>query len=85
MMDTLVMHRTLTEAGIPGNQADAILKVIQGGIVTKQDLDLAVMKLERRIDGVEGRIERLDGKVNLLFGIGIIAVLAPAITRLIVG
>jgi hypothetical protein len=85
MMDMLVMHRTLTEAGIPGNQADAILKVIQGGVANKQDLDLAVMKLERRMDTIEGRIERLDGKVNPLFGVGLIAVLAPAITRLIGG
>jgi hypothetical protein len=41
--------------------------------------------LERRIDTIESRLERLDGKVNLLIGTWIIAVLAPAITRLIVG
>lgn len=85
VMDTLVMHRTLTDAGMSSVQADAVIKVIQGGVATKQDLDMAVLRLERRIDGVEGRIERLENKVNLLVGVAILAVLAPALTRLIIG
>lgn len=79
------MHRTLTDAGVPPGQADAMVKVIHGGVVTKQDLEIAVTKLERRIDSVDGRIERLGNKVNLLFGVGLLTVLAPAVTRLIVG
>lgn len=88
-MGTLTMHRTLTDAGVPPGHADAMLKVIQGGVVTKQDLEIAVTKLDHRISSVEtglaGRIERLENKVNLLFGVGLLAVLAPAVTRLIVG
>jgi hypothetical protein len=88
-MDTLVMHRTLTEAGMPSGQADAVVKVIQGGVVTKQDLDLAASGIRHDLDvavvKIESRIERLENKLNLLFGIAILAVLAPAVTRLIVG
>lgn len=99
-MDTLVMHRTLTEAGFPEKQADAVVKVLQGGVVTKQDLDLAGTRLKQDLDlattglkqdldlattRLESRIERLENKVNLILGVAVLAVLAPAVTRLLVG
>ena len=55
-----------------------MVKVLQGGVVTKHDLDLAVARLE-------GRIERLDGKINLILVVAVLAVLAPAADRLLVG
>jgi hypothetical protein len=67
-MDTLVMPRTLTEAGMPSGQAAGF----------RHELSVAVVK-------IESRIERLENKLNLLFGVAILAVLAPAVTRLIVG
>jgi hypothetical protein len=110
-MDTLVMHRTLTEAGMPSGQAYAVIRVVKGGMVTKQDLDVTAVGLRHDLElsatgikqdleitsagfrhelsvavvKIESRIERLENKLNLLFGVAILAVLAPAVTRLIVG
>lgn len=124
-MDTLAMHRTLTDAKLTSEQADAIIRVIEGGVATKQDLqllqqslalveqglkqDMALLqrdlaqveqKLRQEIALVEqklrhelnlmearlaGRIERLENKVNLILGGVVLAVIAPAITRLLVG
>lgn len=36
-MDTLVMHRTLTEAGMPSGQADAVIRVVKGGMVIDRE------------------------------------------------
>ena len=72
------MHRTLTEAGFTPEQAEAVVKVLQGGVATKHDLDLAVARLE-------GRIDRLDSKINLILVVAVLAVLAPAVSRLLVG
>ena len=77
-MDTLAMHRTLTEANLTKEQADAIIKVMQGGVATKQDLDLFELRLA-------GRIKRLENKVNLILGGVVLAVIAPAVARLVVG
>lgn len=116
------MHRTLTEAGLPDRQAEAILKVMQGGVVTRQDLDHVRSDLSHEIDRVRidlgneidrartdlgneigrvrlelrheidlvrtdlvARVDKLDNKVNLILGGVVLAVLAPAIARLIVG
>ena len=68
-MDTLAMHRTLTEANLTKEQ---------GGVATKQDLDLFELRLA-------GRIERLENKVNLILGGVVLAVIAPAVARLVVG
>jgi hypothetical protein len=132
-MDTLVMHRTSTEAGMPSGQADAVIRVVKGGMVIKQDLDVTAAGLRHDLElsatgikrdlevtaaglrhdldlsttgikqdleitsagirhelsvavvKIESRIERLENKLNLLFGVAILAVLAPAVTRLIVG
>jgi hypothetical protein len=88
-MDTLTMHRTLTDAGFTPQQAEAVVKVLQGGVATKQDLDLAVTRLEGRLDSavarLDGRIDRLDSKINLILVVAVLAVLAPAVTRLLVG
>ena len=72
------MHRTLTEAGFTPEQAEAVVKVLQGGVVTKHDLDLAVARLE-------GRIDRLDSKINLILVVAVLGVLAPAVARRLVG
>jgi hypothetical protein len=45
---TLAMHRTLTEAGIPDGEADAIIKVMQGGVATKHDLELMETRVQTR-------------------------------------
>ena len=78
------MHRRLTEAGFASGQAEAIVKVLQGGVVTKQDLALTKAALEARFAGVEARIDCLD-KVNLILVVAVLSVLAPAITRSIAG
>ncbi len=88
-MDSLAMHRTLTDAGFTSEQAEAVVKVLQGGVATKQDLDLATTRLEGQIDSatarLEGRIDRLDSKINLILVVAVLAVLAPAAARLLVG
>ena len=84
-MDTLVMHRTLTEAGFASGQAEAIVKVLQGGVVTKEDLALTKTALETRFAGVEARIDRLDNKLDLILVVAVLSVLGPALPRLIVG
>ena len=113
-MDTLAMHRTLTDAKLTSEQADAIIKVIEGGVATKQDLQLLQQSLALVEQGLKqdlallrqevdqkimlirhemslmearlaGRIERLENKVNLILGGVVLAVLAPAIVRLVVG
>ena len=77
-MDTLAMHRTLTEAGIPDAQADAIIKVMHGGVATKHDLEVAKLELKRDID-------KLDNKVNLILAGVVLAVIAPAVVRFAFG
>jgi spore maturation protein SpmB len=77
-MDTLAMHRTLTEAGIPDGQADAIIKVMQGGVATKHDLELLETRLGAKID-------RLDNKVNLILVAVVLGVIAPAVVRFAFG
>lgn len=72
------MRRTLTEAGFTPEQAEAVVKVLQGGVATKHGLDLAVARLE-------GRIDRLDSKSNLILVVAVLAILAPAIAHLLVG
>jgi hypothetical protein len=66
-----------------------VVKVLQGGVVTKHDLDAAVARLEGRIDlavtRLDGRIDCLDNKINLILVVAVLAVLAPAIARLPVG
>jgi hypothetical protein len=88
-MDTLAMHRTLTEAGFTAQQAEAVVEVLQGGVVTKHDLDMAVAKLESSIQWLDSKLEssiqRLDNKINLILVVAVLAVLAPAIIRLLVG
>ena len=94
------MHHTLTDAGFTPEQAAAVVKVLQGGAVTKHDLDLAVARLESRIDSavatsddpidsafarLEGRFDRLDSKLDLILVVAVLAVLAPAVSRLLVG
>lgn len=105
------MHRTLTESGFPDRQADAIIRVMQGGVATRHDLEDVRVDLKREIETVRtdlkheveavrgdlkheidvfrlelgGRIDKLDNKVNLILGGVVLAVLAPAIARLIVG
>jgi hypothetical protein len=74
-MGTLAMRRTLAEAGIPDGQADAIVKVIQGDVATKQDLGLLETRLGARID-------KLDSKVNLVLVGVVLAVVVPAVVRL---
>jgi hypothetical protein len=77
-MDTLTMHRTLTGVGIPDHQADAIIQVMQGGVATKQDLELVKLELGARID-------KLDNKVNLVLIGVVLAVIAPAFVRFTFG
>jgi hypothetical protein len=88
-MDILAMHRTLTDAGFSPAQAEAVVKVLQGGVVTKHDLDSAVTSLEGRLDlavaRLEGRLDRLDNKINLILVVMVLAVLAPAADRLVIG
>ena len=73
-MDTLAMHRTLTEAGIPDGQADAIIKVMQEGVATGQDLELLGTRLDAKID-------KLDNKLDLILVAVVLGVVAPAVVK----
>lgn len=88
-MDTLAMHRTLTEAGIPGAQADAIIKVMQGGVATKHDLELLETRLVARMNVLDvsltTRIDKLDNKVNLILVAVVLGIIAPAVVRFAFG
>ncbi len=80
-MDTPAMHRTLTAAKLTSEQADAIVRVIEGGVATKQDLallrrDLAQVEqnLRQEIALIEQKLEhemslleaRLAGRIERL-------------------
>ena len=56
-------------------QAEAVVKVLQGGVATKHDLDLAAARLA-------GRIDRLDSKSNLILVVAVLAVPRAAPGRL---
>jgi hypothetical protein len=84
-MDTLAMHRTLTEAGIPDGQADAIIKVMQGGVATKHDLELMETRVQTRFATLDAKIDKLDNKVNLILVAVVLGVVAPAVVRFAFG
>jgi hypothetical protein len=84
-MDTLAMHRRLTGAGFEDRQAEAIIDAITGGVATKQDLDLLRTELKGEMALLGARVDKLDQKMTLtLWGLGI-AILAPAVTKLVLG
>jgi len=90
MLDTLTMHRRLTDAGFNDRQAVAIIDSITGGVATKQDLDLLrsemhEMRTELKgdIKVVETKIDALGNRLTLMFGIAILAVIVPALWRVL--
>jgi len=60
MIDTRKLSNRLQAASMPKDQADAIAEGIASGIadtyVTKQDLDVAVSRLETRISEKTGQV-----------------------------
>jgi hypothetical protein len=93
-MDTLTMHRTLLQAGFKEEQADAIIRVVEGGVATRHDLELLEIRVDQLGSQLRSEIEKtklelgggigkVDQKVTLaIWGIGV-AIVAPLITRLI--
>ena len=65
--DTLGYAKRLRDAGVPQPQAEAHAEAarefIMAELVTKTDLQAALMALEGRL---EGKIERLEGKIENL-------------------
>jgi hypothetical protein len=68
--------------------AVAIIDPISGGVATKQDLDPARSELHGPRDGlkadikvVETKVEGLDNRVTLMFGVAILTVIVPALGR----
>jgi hypothetical protein len=72
--DTLKFVEKLKAAGVPEAQAKAEAEALQGVFAEALDTQLAtkadIVRLERRMDGVEGkmeaRFERIDGKLTLV-------------------
>ena len=67
----------MTEAGIPDGQADAIIKVMQGGVATKHDLELTETRVQTRFATLDAKIDQLDNKVNLILVTIVLGVVAP--------
>lgn len=67
-MDTLEMHRTPTDVGVPPRQADAFVKVPRGGVATRQDLEILEKRLTSRIDkaeaGLRTRINQAEARLD---------------------
>jgi hypothetical protein len=90
MLDTLTMHRRPTDAGFDDQQAVAIIDSITGGVATKQDLDLlrsemheTRAELKGEIKVVETKIDTLGNRRTLMFGVAILAVIGPALWRVL--
>lgn len=72
--DTLKFVEKLKAAGVPEAQAKAEAEALQGVFAETMDAQLAtkadVVRLERRMDGIEAKIEarfeRIDGKLTLV-------------------
>lgn len=71
MIDTLKLSNRLQEASMPKDQADAIAEGIAEGItgdyVTKQDLEIAVNRLELRLSKLVN-----DARNQTLLAIGLL-------------
>ena len=64
----LKIQEDLEKAGVPQAQAKAHTKAIyqvQEGLATKEDLDIAVVKLEAKIEATKGE---LSGQIGALKG-----------------
>jgi hypothetical protein len=74
MIDTLSYVKKLTAAGVSREQAEAQAEAFRDDIATqvatKADLDAGLLRLEHKIDNLEGRFDNkitvLDGKITLL-------------------
>ena len=67
--DTLVASKQLQAAGVPESQADAIVTTLARGfgdnVATKDDLQIAVAKIEGKINELRGEMhgaDRLDAR-----------------------
>ena len=60
--DTLVASKQLQAAGVPESQADAIVTTLARGfgdnVATKDDLQIAVAKIEGKINELRGEMHR---------------------------
>ena len=84
--DTLELVDRLKTAGIPQEQAEAVVRVIaeaQDGLVTKHDLSEAKNEIKAEMNV---RFERLDGELKLnrwMLGLILAAVVMPLIGKLL--
>lgn len=68
MIDTLKLSKGLQKAGMTEPQADGIAEALrdaQTDYTTKQDLDVAVSRLETKIAELESQLERRISQVIL--------------------
>ena len=84
--DTLELVDRLKTAGIPQEQAEAVVRVIaeaQDGLVTKHDLSEAKNEIKAEMNV---RFERLDGELKLnrwMLGLILAAVVMPLVGKLL--
>lgn len=67
--DTLSISRDLRQAGFSEEQADALAMQIAGmpaNLVTRDDLALAMSRIETRIEQLDHRIDQLDHRIDQL-------------------
>lgn len=65
--DTLSISRDLRQAGFSEEQADALAMQIAGmpaNLVTRDDLALAMSRIETRIEQLDHRIDQLDHRID---------------------
>jgi tetrahydromethanopterin S-methyltransferase subunit F len=91
LFDTRAYHRTLTDAGVPPEQADAHMRALgaalEGGVATKQDLSEVRQELKQEIATVRQEVALLRKDVELMgreLKIGTGGVVAAA-TGIVVG
>jgi len=72
--DTQELVRELRAAGLPQEQAEAVVRTMvkaQSELATHTDLERLEIKLERRMDGLDAKLDKLSWMMGILIAIAI--------------
>lgn len=72
--DTQELVRELRTAGLAQEQAEAVVRTMvkaQSELVTHSDLERLETKLERRMDGLDAKMDKLSWMMGILIAIAI--------------
>ena len=74
IFDTQELVRELRTAGLPQEQAEAVVRTMvkaQSELVTHSDLERLEIKLERRMDGLDAKMDKLSWMMGIVIAIAI--------------